>query len=118
MKLAGILIRSPIGAKQGVKDTLEMLNLTQKNRCVVLEDNGPNRGMLSKADNFITYGEIDEETEQKLKDEAATTGKDNVFRLQPPRKGFARKGIKVHYKHGGAHGYREDNISELIQRMI
>jgi large subunit ribosomal protein L30 len=40
------------------------------------------------------------------------------FRLNPPRKGFERKGIKVPFSLGGALGYRKNKINDLIKRMI
>ena len=40
------------------------------------------------------------------------------FRLNAPRKGFGRKGIKHPYQNGGALGYRGQAINELIKRMI
>jgi large subunit ribosomal protein L30 len=41
-----------------------------------------------------------------------------VFRLNPPRKGFERGGIKKSVKDGGALGYRGAEISRLIKRMM
>jgi len=40
-----------------------------------------------------------------------------VFRLNPPRKGFERKGIKKPFKLGGALGYRGEKINALLERM-
>ncbi len=41
-----------------------------------------------------------------------------VFRLNPPKKGYERGGIKHPYSTGGALGYRGEKINELIERMI
>ncbi|HDI73179.1 MAG: 50S ribosomal protein L30 [Candidatus Altiarchaeales archaeon] len=41
-----------------------------------------------------------------------------VFRLNPPKKGYERGGIKKPYTKGGALGYRGEKINELIERMI
>ncbi|MEA3254513.1 MAG: 50S ribosomal protein L30 [Candidatus Altiarchaeota archaeon] len=41
-----------------------------------------------------------------------------VFRLNPPEKGYERKGIKKPYTKGGALGYRGEKINELIGKMI
>lgn len=41
-----------------------------------------------------------------------------VFRLNPPKKGHERGGIKKPYIEGGALGYRGDKINKLIERMI
>ena len=40
------------------------------------------------------------------------------FRLNAPRKGFGRKGIKHTFKEGGALGYRGQAINDLIKRMV
>lgn len=39
------------------------------------------------------------------------------FKLNPPRGGFERKGVKIAYSLGGALGYRKDKINDLIKRM-
>ncbi len=45
-------------------------------------------------------------------------GLKNFFKLQPPRSGFERKGIKVPFSQGGVVGYRKEKINELLTRMI
>ena len=40
-----------------------------------------------------------------------------VFRLNSPRKGFERGGIKKAFAMGGATGYRANEINKLIERM-
>ena len=40
------------------------------------------------------------------------------FRLNAPRKGFGRKGVKHTFTRGGALGYRGAAINELIKRMV
>ena len=50
------------------------------------------------------------------------TGKDKklkrYFRLNAPRRGFGRKGIKQSFQRGGSLGYRGAAINDLIKRMI
>ncbi|VVB51302.1 50S ribosomal protein L30 [uncultured archaeon] len=41
-----------------------------------------------------------------------------VIRLNPPKKGFDKGGIKKPYSIGGALGYRGAKIAELIERML
>lgn len=53
--------------------------------------------------------------ETELKD---VPGLKPYFKLNPPRKGFEKEGIKKPYSTGGALGYRKDKINELIGRMI
>ncbi len=40
------------------------------------------------------------------------------FKLNPPKRGFERKGIKKPFSIGGALGYRKEKINDLIKRMI
>ncbi len=40
------------------------------------------------------------------------------FTLNPPRKGFERKGTKMPYSLGGALGYRKADINDLLRRMM
>jgi large subunit ribosomal protein L30 len=53
--------------------------------------------------------------ETRLKD---VKGLKHYFRLNPPRKGFEREGIKQPYNLGGAIGPRGDKMKELLERMI
>ncbi len=45
-------------------------------------------------------------------------GLKKFFKLNPPKKGFERKGIKVPFSMGGVVGYRKDKINDLIKKMI
>nr|WP_229234741.1 50S ribosomal protein L30 [Candidatus Methanoliparum sp. LAM-1] len=59
---AAILLRSHVGVKKPIKDTLEMLRLYKINHCVFLEENEYNKGMLQKVKDFVAWGEVDKET--------------------------------------------------------
>jgi large subunit ribosomal protein L30 len=115
-KLAAILIRGLIDLRQDVKDTLRMLNLQKKNACVILEDNPINRGMLKKVENYITYGEVKEETIKLLQEKRPSAKK--YYSLHPPRGGFERKGIKKPYNLKGALGNRKEKMNDLIKKML
>jgi large subunit ribosomal protein L30 len=45
-------------------------------------------------------------------------GLKTFFRLDPPKKGFERGGIKKPFSMGGALGYRKEHINELLRRMV
>jgi len=45
-----------------IEDTMRMLRLTRANHCVVLSETSEIKGMLMKAKDYITWGEISEET--------------------------------------------------------
>ena|SRR3989344_3887330 len=65
-KIAVIRIRGSTGIKKEIKDTMGMLRLYNKNHCVII-DNSPNLiGMLRKVKDYVTWGEIDENTFKEL----------------------------------------------------
>ncbi|MFH1072960.1 MAG: uL30 family ribosomal protein [Nanoarchaeota archaeon] len=123
-RYAAILIRLGGGIRGEIKDTLFMLRLRKKNCCVIVDESTTGLGMLRKCKDFITYGEIDAETEAFLKEKRGIPDPANkghlkqYFLLHPPRGGFGRKGIKVPFTKGGALGYRKTAINALIRRMI
>jgi large subunit ribosomal protein L30 len=114
--LAAVLIRGLIGMNKDIKDTLLMLNLQTKYSCAVMEDTPVSRGMLQKCKDYITYGEISEETIKEL--DSKRTKKNNHYSLSPPRGGFERNGIKTPYTSKGALGYRGEKIQDLLKRMM
>jgi large subunit ribosomal protein L30 len=57
-----IRVRGSTGVIKDTKDTLDMLNLTRINHGVLVEDNPSMNGMLQKAKDYITWGEIDSQT--------------------------------------------------------
>jgi large subunit ribosomal protein L30 len=59
---AVIRIRGSAGISKGVEDTLKMLRLTAVNNCVVVPENVDYKGMLEKAKDSITWGEIEKDT--------------------------------------------------------
>tara|TARA_Y100000310_G_scaffold278642_1_gene297214 strand:+ start:27543 stop:27965 length:423 start_codon:yes stop_codon:yes gene_type:complete len=140
MKIAVILVRGTVNVTKTIKDTLTMLKLSRKNTCVVVENTPTTMGMIKKAKDYITWGEISEDTFKEL---VAKRGQEwqgrtqdskkkysyktlevagkkykPFFRLNPPSKGFGRKGIKMPFKLGGALGPRADKINDLIMRML
>lgn len=65
-KIAIIRVRGRVGVKKPVKDTLAMLRLHKVNHCVIVDDTPSYKGMIQKAKDYITWGEIDAETLAKL----------------------------------------------------
>lgn len=114
-KIAAVRIRGVTGIKKEIKDTMKMLRLYKKNSCVILEDNKNYRSMLNKVKDYVTFGEIDDETLKLLEQKK---GKKKTYRLHPPRKGYGRKGIKVSFTKSGALGDRKEKINDLLKRMI
>ncbi len=141
-RLAIIRVRGDVNLRKEIKDTLKLLRLYRKNFCVVVPANPSIMGMINKVKDYVTYGEIDDDTYKLLVEKRGEEYKGReedkkgkikynkrfllidgkkikpFFRLSPPEKGFGRKGIKVSFKAGGALGYRGEKINDLIRRMI
>ncbi|HJW97018.1 MAG TPA: 50S ribosomal protein L30 [archaeon] len=137
------MVRGVVGTQREIKDTLRMLRLDRINHCVIVPKNPNFQGMLQKARFYITWGEINQETLEKLVakrgrfagDKRITdlnyakelaglillgktvkdTGIKPVFRLSPPSKGY--ESTRALYPKGSL-GYRGEKINELIKRMI
>ncbi|OYT61793.1 MAG: 50S ribosomal protein L30 [Thermofilum sp. ex4484_15] len=61
-KLAVIRIRGTVDVDPDSRYTLELLRLFKKFHAVIVSDNDSYRGMLKKIQNYVTWGEIDEDT--------------------------------------------------------
>lgn len=136
-RLAIVRVRGMTLMRGDINDTLISLRLHRKNYCVVLPDSPAVRGMLQKAKDYITWGEVDEKTFTLLVDKRGEpyAGRTEgyharkfieikgkklkpFFRLHPPIGGFERKGIKSPASLGGVLGYRGEKINRLLQRMV
>lgn len=128
--LAVVRVRGPVKINKEIESAMQLLRLYRKNYCTVVEATPLNLGMIKKVKNYVTFGEIDDETyrlltEKRGKEHKGKKGCEEgktkyrpFFRLNPPKKGFGRKGIKVDFQIGGALGDRKEKINELIKRMI
>ena len=139
--VAAIRVRGQTGVRRDIKATLRLLRLYRRNYCVDLPKNSAVEGMLRKAKDYITWGDVDEEGFRLLIERRGeeykgrlTDSKGRInyrrfievngkkikpyFRLMPPRQGFERKGIKKAFSIGGALGFRGEKIKDLIMRMI
>jgi large subunit ribosomal protein L30 len=126
-RLAIIQVRGTIGANRPIIDTLRSLRLHRQNYCTIVPKTPEYSGMLQTAKDFITWGEIDEATYKALTEKRGEEVKDSdakgkgikkFFRLNPPQKGYGRKGTKKAFSDGGALGYRGAKINDLLLRMI
>ncbi len=144
VKLAVVRVRGIRKVKPKIKKTLEFLRLNRPNHCVVVDDSPTAKGMLSIVKDYVTFGEIDEETFSRLlykrgrrgskllkniteKEKIKSAAKDildgkmtvaqfadPVFALHPPRKGY--KNIKKPYPFGDLG--KRDNMGLLLRRMM
>jgi|SRR3989344_2199148 len=62
IKLAVIRIRGNIGLSQDKRDTLTLLKLYNKNYCTIVDNNSSYVGMLTKVKDYVTWGELNQET--------------------------------------------------------
>jgi large subunit ribosomal protein L30 len=138
-RLAVVLVRGVVGLREPIKHTLRLLRLYGKNHCVVIPNTPIYLGMLKKVRDYVTWGEVTNEVVAELvakrgeewkAREQDSRGKYSYrffthdgkkykpyFRLQPPRKGFGRKGVKISFTKGGALGPRGDKMADLLRRM-
>ena len=140
-KIVVIRVRGKIHLTHKLRKTFEMLNLYNKNGCVVIDSKPSLMGMVKKVKDYVTWGEITEENYKELIENKAdlygarlqdsksiikynkyfTYNKKNYkkfIRLSPPKKGFGRAGVKAPFTKRGALGYRGEKINDLIKRMM
>lgn len=140
-KIAIVRIRGSIGVRETIKKSLNLLRLYRHNYCVVVQKTPSYLGMINKVKDYVSWGEIDDETFKLLVEKRGQEYKGKIsdkkglikykkfivvnnkrikpyFRLNPPRKGFERKGIKKPFSRGGALGYRKEKINDLLKRMM
>jgi len=61
MTYAAIRIRGTVNVNPDIKKTLQLLNLTRVNHCVLLEEKPSIKGMLQVAKDYITWGELEKD---------------------------------------------------------
>lgn len=61
-RLAVIRIRGSVGVRKNIKETMQFLRLHKKNHLVFIDDRESYRGMLQKAKDYISWGELGAET--------------------------------------------------------
>ncbi len=139
-KLAIVRVRGAVRASEDIHRTFAHLNLPNANACSIVPATPSMLGMVRKVKDFVTWGEVDEALAKALFEKYGEqygdlmAGKARLYthkyiemsgkrykptlRLNPPRKGYGRKGVKVAFAAGGALGYRGEKISELLKRMM
>ncbi|MFB6145360.1 MAG: uL30 family ribosomal protein [Candidatus Nanohaloarchaea archaeon] len=114
--IAAVRVRGDIDVDHSVSRTLNDLKLKKRNQLVLYEKNDSLMGMLNKAKDYITYGEVSDETVEKLEERA---GEDleagETVNLSPPSGGF--KDTKMQVGQGGTLGKR-DSMDELVSKMV
>ena len=66
MTYAAVRVRGTVNVNPDIKRTLQLLNLTRANHCVLLEEKPSIKGMLQVAKDYVTWGEIEKDVLSKL----------------------------------------------------
>ena len=56
-----VQLRGEVNMEQGVRDTMDMLNLGRVNHCTFVPDSDTYRGMITKVTDWVAYGEPSED---------------------------------------------------------
>lgn len=115
--IAVVRVRSSPRMSQREEDTLHMLHLDVPNSCILVHEAPHITGMIHMVHGVLSWGEASDEVVAALRAKAKDA-KAMSFRLNPPSKGYGRKGIKIAFSQGGALGYRGEKINDLIKRML
>lgn len=79
MTFAVVRVRGTLRVKPNIKETLRLLRLNKVNHCVVIPESPEYKGMLQKAKDYITWGEVDQEAmESLLKERSEMDGPDEI----------------------------------------
>ncbi len=66
MMQALVQLRGDVNMNQDIADTLEMLNVHEVNHCTFVPETDTYRGMVTKVNDFVAYGEPSQETVERL----------------------------------------------------
>ena len=66
MVFAVVRVRGTVNIKPDIKRTLQLLQLTRINHCVLVKENANMKGMLQVAKDYVTWGEVDKDHLSKL----------------------------------------------------
>jgi large subunit ribosomal protein L30 len=66
MVFAVVRVRGTVNVKPDIKQTLELLQLTRVNHCVLVDESKVYKGMLQKVKDYTTWGEIDKDMLKSL----------------------------------------------------
>ncbi|HEY6238992.1 MAG TPA: uL30 family ribosomal protein [Thermoplasmata archaeon] len=140
-----IRVRGTIHARHDIEMTLDQLHLTRPNHATVLPEAEAFRGMITKVQGYVTWGEAEPETvDLLLKERGVTVEGDRLgpagadvpalaksvltgglvkapslrplFRLRAPKGGW--RSTKKPFSLGGALGYRGRAINDLARKML
>ena len=65
-RLVVIRVRGKVHLRSDISDTMKLMNLTRINHCVIVDNRAQYTGMINKAKDYITWGEINTKIINKL----------------------------------------------------
>ena len=77
MTMAVVRVRGTLKVSPEIRETLKMLRLNRVNHCIVVPETPEYMGMLRKAKDYITWGEIEADTMELLLKERSEIGGGN-----------------------------------------
>jgi len=114
-----------IGMIKKAKDYITWGPADEKTVTALLKNRGKVTGGKALTDEYVkknskheNIGEFAKKLAQGDAQVKDVKGLKKAFKLNPPRKGFERGGIKKPYSVGGALGNRREKIGDLVMRMI
>lgn len=145
--IAAIRIRGRVDVRTKINDTMDMMYLKAVNNCSVHQETPSTMGMMQRAKDYITYGNLNQETfekmlfkwgringDKKVTPEYLAEQKTTVKDLFEGKKKLTEVGIKqpfrLHPPRGGYKstrkpvtlkgdlGFRGDKINDLLLKMI
>ena len=79
MTFAVVRIRGTLKVKPDIRETMRLLRLNKVNHCVVIPETPEYKGMLQKAKDYITWGEVEADVmESLLKERSELEGSDEI----------------------------------------
>lgn len=113
--IAAVKVRGNVDVPKPIEDTMTNLGLKKRNQIVFFEESESVEGMMNKAKDFITYGEVSDEVIEEVEERYQEVESGTVISARPPSKGF--RDTKRGYNQGGSLGKRE-SVDSLIKRMV
>ncbi|MFO8052094.1 MAG: 50S ribosomal protein L30 [Thermoplasmatota archaeon] len=71
MTFAVVRIRGTVKVKPNIKETMRLLRLNRTNHCILIPETPEYKGMLQKAKDYITWGEVEAGAVERLIKESA-----------------------------------------------
>ena len=115
--IAAVKVRGDVDASEKISATLESLGLLKKNQVLFIEeDDEATKGMLNRAKDYISYGEVSEEVVEEVEEaKGVQVEAGTKVSMTPPSGGF--RSTKKNFNDGGALGKRP-RMDKLLRNMI